>query len=49
MADQAASQPSATEETSVDDGVKCAVEPAGEAVGKNSQDDVELNEILNSE
>ena len=49
MADQAASQPSATEETSVDDGVKCAVEPAGEAAGKNSQDDVELNEILNSE
>lgn len=49
MADQAASQPSATEETSVDDGVTCAVAPAGEATGKNSQDDPELNELLNSE
>ncbi|KAL8560854.1 hypothetical protein ACOMHN_063244 [Nucella lapillus] len=47
MADQSASQPS-VEETSVDDGKKIASDAATNAKGKTSQDDPELNELLNS-
>ncbi|XP_070203126.1 peroxisomal biogenesis factor 19-like [Littorina saxatilis] len=45
MADGADSQPSATEETSVDDGLKHTAE---EGTIQSSQDDPELNELLNS-
>ena len=48
MADKTDAQPSATDETSVDDGSKCAAAASGDGADKNNQDDPELNELLNS-
>ncbi|XP_076438352.1 peroxisomal biogenesis factor 19-like [Babylonia areolata] len=47
MADQSASQPSSVE-TSVDDGREIAINSDVDAMAKYSQDDPELNELLNS-